>query len=117
MVFWFSLVSSVGSFALFRNDFVVPHGAQWAALIGLGVAGTIAQLLMTSAYKHSPASVVSPFSFASVLFSVLWGLLFWSEIPDFWSFLGGMILIVSGIGIIRLGKNRGELSDVTKMEA
>lgn len=107
MVFYFSLVSSIGSFALFGNDFVLPHGPQWAALIGLGVVGTIAQLLMTSAYKHTEASVVSPFSFASVLFSATWGLFFWQEIPDLWSIFGGIVIIASGVGIIRLRRKKG----------
>lgn len=101
MVFGFSLVSTIGSLPFFPH-FIQPNLFQWGALIGLGVTGTIAQLLMTYAYKQAPASIVSPYTFATVLFSALWGGLFWGEIPDIWSFLGALLIISSGIGIIKL---------------
>ena len=103
MVFGFSFLSGIGSI-LFFPQFVRPDFHQAAALIGLGVTGTVAQLLMTYAYKHAPASIVSPYAFATVIFSALWGAAFWGEIPDIWSFLGALLIIASGVGILKLKK-------------
>ena len=107
MVFYFSAVSTIVS-ALFIGQFIPPTLPEWAALIGLGLFGAVAQLLMTYSYKYSEASIVNPYSFTTVLFSSTWGAFFWNEIPDRWSILGGLLIIACGIGIMRLKKERGE---------
>lgn len=108
IVFSFSFIASVASIALFHRVFIPPTSAEWLALIGLGLFGTIAQLLMTYSYKYTEASLVSPYSFSGVLFSSLLGILFWREIPDGWSILGGLLIVACGIGIMKLKKERGE---------
>lgn len=108
MVFSFSLFSSAASFALFQHQFIEPHGTEWAALIGMGILGTVAQLMMTYAYKHTDASIVSPYSFSAVLFAAMFGIIFWGEIPDRWSILGGSLIVACGIGIMKLKKAKGE---------
>lgn len=57
---------------------------------------------MTKAYRYEEASHVAPFSYASVILSVLFGALFWSEIPNTYAFLGMALIIISGIAIARL---------------
>lgn len=108
IVFSFSFFSTFASLIFFHQQFVMPQGFHWFALIGLGLCGTIAQLLMTYAYKHTEASIVTPYSFITVIFSALWGMFFWGEIPDIWSAFGGILIIACGIGIVRLKKAKGE---------
>lgn len=108
IVFSFSFVSSAASIALFHRAFISPTPTEWTALIGLGLFGTMAQLLMTYSYKYTEASIVSPYSFSGILFSILWGVLFWREIPDIWSILGGLLIVACGIGIMKLKKEKGE---------
>lgn len=107
MVFNFSLISSAGAL-LFLRDFILPSFADMLLLIGVGLCGTIAQLLMTYSYKFTDASIVSPYAFSGVLFSFGWGILFWNEIPDRWSAVGALLIIACGIGIMRIKKSRGE---------
>lgn len=111
IVFWFAFVASVlsGIYCIFFG-WEMPHGLLWPALIMIGMVATIAQLCMTQAYKHTEASIVSPYSFSTVVFSGLWGYLFWDEVPDEWSILGGLLIIVCGIGIMKLKKDKGETS-------
>lgn len=108
IVFSFAFFSSVTSFLLSYSNFVWPENIDLLALIGVGLCGTIAQLTMTYSYKYMEASVVSPYSFSTIIFSALWGFLFWSEIPDQWSLFGGTLIIVCGIGIMKLKKSKGE---------
>lgn len=108
IVFYFALFGTIVALALSLGNFVIPQGTEALALVGIGLAGTIAQSLMTYAYRDDNASIVSPFSFSTVLFSGLWGFLFWQEIPDWWSVMGALLIIACGIGIMKLKKSRGE---------
>lgn len=115
IVFYFSWVTSVLSLvcAFFplpfgiQGGFVMPTAPEFAVLITLGLFGTVAQLAMTASYKYAHANVVSPFSFATALFSALWGFVFWNEVPDAFSLIGGLLVVACGIGIIRLKESRG----------
>ncbi len=81
IVVWFSLTATIVSL------FTIPFG--WAALdtkqilllIGAGLCGGIAQLLMTQAYRHAPLSTVAPFEYTSMLLGIVSAYLFLSETP------------------------------------
>jgi len=108
IVYSFSLFSALGSVLLFHRQFIWPESILWFYLIGIGLFGTIAQLMMTYSYKHIDASVVTPYSFSTIFFSLLWGMFFWNEIPDLWSALGAIVMIACGVGIVKLKKDKGE---------
>lgn len=105
MVFYFSWITSVVA-VFFYSTFMVPNAFESILLIAIGLFGTVAQLIMTESYKYASAIVVSPFSFSGVLFSGFWGLVLWKEVPDTLSFLGGLLIISCGIGIVRLRETK-----------
>lgn len=105
VVFGFAILAVIGS-ALFSPSFIWPRPLEWAALLGLGVIGTAAQLLMTCAYRYADASVIAPFGFTGVMFSALWGALFWHEVPDRWSGLGAGLVVLAGIAIVRKQRDK-----------
>ena len=102
IVFSFAFLGAFFSLLLGFNEFSWLTEWEIFCLLGLGITGTIAQLLMTKSYLYADASIISPFSFASVLFSFLFGLIFWGEVWNFTSFAGAFLLIVSGVLIMRL---------------
>ncbi|MFA4973185.1 MAG: DMT family transporter [bacterium] len=79
------------------SRFKAPTAEEWGWIAFIGVALTIAQIMMAHAYKLGHASTIAPFSYASVIASYLLGLLLFSEIPDLWSALGAALVIGSGI--------------------
>lgn len=101
IVFIFVLFSTIASLILFGRYFVMPSGWEWVVLMSIGAVGVLAQLMLTYAYKLADASTVSPYMFSTVIFSALWGALFWKELPDIWSWIGGMILVATGILILK----------------
>ena len=101
IVFQYSLFSAIGAL-IFSKGFLLPIGFEWWLLIACGVFGTIAQVFLTYSYKSAEASIVSPYSYSTVLFSFIFGLIFWNEIPDIWSFAGGGLIVMSGLFIIKI---------------
>jgi drug/metabolite transporter (DMT)-like permease len=69
------------------------------------------QIFLTSAYRFAPASVVAPFDYASMLFAIVFGMVFFNEIPDMRTIGGAALVILAGVIIIwrehQLGLERG----------
>ena len=65
--------------------------------IATGFAGGLGQLTMTRAFQCAPASVISPFGYAGLLWATLFGFVIWGEIPAASVFLGGGLIIVAGV--------------------
>jgi len=81
-------------------SYKAPTAVEWGWLAFIGVALTVAQIMMAHAYKLGNASSIAPFSYASVIGAYVLGLLLFSEVPDLWSVAGAALVIGSGIGIM-----------------
>ncbi|XMB66916.1 DMT family transporter [Mycoplasmatota bacterium zrk1] len=98
IVFYFSLFTSVMTFIiLLGNEIVIPDFRQALGLILMGLSATAAQVLMTSAYKYAEASRISIYNYSSIIFALIMTYTFFDDIPDIFSILGGIIIILSGI--------------------
>lgn len=100
IVFWFSIVASLLSLLSLPFGWVVPSGAVMGYLIGAGLVGGLGQIFGTNAYKFGDASIVAPFDYASILFALAIGYVFFSEVPTSQMIVGSAIVIAAGVLII-----------------
>lgn len=100
IVFWFSFTATALSLLTIPFGWVMPSPTEAALLIGAGLLGGVAQILMTSAYRFADASVVAPFDYASMLFALVIGYAVFSEIPSASTLAGSAIVIAAGVLII-----------------
>jgi len=77
--------------------FVMPQGVQWGYVTAVGVFATISQLLMTKAYELTKAGIVGTISYTNIVFAVIIGVMLGDPIPDFWTVLGIILVISSGL--------------------
>jgi len=99
IVFYFCLFSTIVTIPfMFAGQFVVPTGSELFYLVLIGLSALTAQLFMTNAYRHAPASQLSIYTYANVVFSTFLGFVIWAEWPDTLTLLGAG-LIVGGSGI------------------
>ncbi|MBL7685863.1 MAG: DMT family transporter [Deltaproteobacteria bacterium] len=101
MAFYFTATTSVLSLPMVLSDFVLPSLNAFLILVGVGITGTLGQMLMTYAYKYEQASWVAPFSYTSVIFSILFGYFLFSEQFDVLSIFGTLLIILSCILLSR----------------
>jgi len=94
-----SITSTHPSLVFFTRDWVVPETVDLCLMIFLGLNGAIAFYCMSKAYCVAPASTIAPFEFTYVVWAVVFGYLFWSEIPRTTTLAGLLILIGSSIYI------------------
>lgn len=97
IVFVFSLISVVGIFPFMMTNYVQPSLKEFLILLSIGVFATFGQFGITYAYKYSKASEVSIYNYSSIVFTVILGLLFFGEIPDILTVIGGIIIIAVAI--------------------
>ena len=97
-VFYFSLLSSVcaGLWLAFSELHAVDLKS---ALLLLGVASfaTVAQLAMTRAYTRGKTLMSAALAYSTVIFSSLFGALFWGEVLDMAAWVAIGLIILSGI--------------------
>lgn len=105
IVFYFALsgllISSLPAFINWQT----PDSAQLLQLLVLGFLAASGQFLMTKAYSFAPASQISHFSYSSILYASLAGWLFWDEWMDGWSWLGALMVVMSGMLLIKRRRN------------
>jgi drug/metabolite transporter (DMT)-like permease len=100
IVAWFSIGGTVLAGALTLFAWVTPTAQQFAILVGVGLVSTLAQLLMTEAYRRGEASIVAPFEYTGILWTGLIGLVIWDERPAPTMLAGVAILVASGLYIL-----------------
>lgn len=100
LVFSFQAVASVAGLLSLPWGWVLPSGGDALALLGIGVFGGFAQILLTESYRHAPASVVAPFSYTAMIWSVVLGYFMFAELPDRFIWIGACIVIAAGLFVI-----------------
>ena len=95
IVFYFSAISVIGTIPFLISTFVVPDPLTLLLLIGIGIFAGIGQISLTKAYHLAPASEISIYNYASILFATIIGVLIGDAFPDSYSILGGIIIFLT----------------------
>lgn len=78
-----------------------PESMTWIWLLVLGLFGSIGHYLLSTAFRHAPASTLQPFAYTMPVWAAVMGWLVFSDIPDRWTLIGGGIVIASGLYALR----------------
>lgn len=71
----------------------------WTAFIGIGLAALIGHLVVTTAHRYAPASVLAPFGYLHIFFMTGSSWLVFHQPPDIWILVGAPIVMGSGLYI------------------
>jgi len=80
---------------------VKPTLNQWSLMAGIGVFACIGHLFLILSLKYADASKLAPLGYTEIIPNVLIGYYFFSELPDNWTYVGLLIIILSGLYISR----------------
>jgi drug/metabolite transporter (DMT)-like permease len=100
VVFWsmtiMTLVSTLIALPTWKGILVEHIG--W--IVATGAIGALAVHMLTQAFRSAPVSVVAPFEYTALLWGVGIDWLIWNTLPDTRFYLGGSIVIASGLYVI-----------------
>jgi len=101
MLFYFGLVSSPIALLLALSDWTWPSGGTWLLLAAIGTTGALSQYWWIMGFRAGEASAIAPFDYSRLLFTCLFGLAFFGEVPDAWTLAGAGLIVASTIYIAR----------------
>ena len=101
IIFYFSLISVVFTAPLALAEYVQPTFTQLGLLLATGVFASVGQFGITYAYKFAKATEVSIYNYSAIVFGIILGFIFFGEIPDALSLLGGAIIIAVAFYIFK----------------
>lgn len=79
---------------------VIPDRAIWWLILAMGLLGTTAHLLMTSALKYAPSATLAPMQYLEIPMAALLGWWIFADFPNGLALLGIVVTIAAGLYII-----------------
>lgn len=99
-VFYFSAASTLMSGIFLPFDWRMPGPVDFALLTTIGLLGGIAQIAFTQSYRYADASTLAPFDYASLIWALVLGLIFFGEFPQPMVIAGALVVVTSGLIIV-----------------
>ncbi|WP_017348672.1 DMT family transporter [Pantoea sp. A4] len=97
IVFYFSLMTTFIGLASWVFGWKMPSTLQLVLLIGCGLFGGLAQILVTLSLRYSDASLLAPFDYTTLVWSMIIGYLFLHNLPASTTLMGAAIVALAGI--------------------
>jgi drug/metabolite transporter (DMT)-like permease len=104
ILFYYCVLSLVCVAPFSVRDFVGLTVLEWLAMVYIGVAIYWVLELYTRAYGMAPTAAIAPINYFAVVLAGFWGWLFWDQIPDQWSVLGSVLVVIGGLLTILLAR-------------
>ena len=87
------------SIAFLFRAWALPSPLDLAIIAGLGFIWASGMFLVAKAYSLALASVAAPFEYVTLPINVMWGYVFWREIPTLATWVGAGLTLASGLYI------------------
>jgi drug/metabolite transporter (DMT)-like permease len=85
---------------LVPGEWTMPDPAGWLALAFLGAMGGVSHYLMIRAFAVAPASLLAPFAYAQLVWSIAIGQVWFGDFPDGSTLAGAALICASGLYIL-----------------
>ena len=106
IVFFFSVFSCLAILPIVIVQWQPMAAWQVGWLLLAGCAASGAQFSVTAAYAHAPAKEISVYDYSQVLFTAVWGVAFFGELPDYLSVIGYVIIISAALAKYFVGRKK-----------
>ena len=93
MLFYFGLYTTIISGTVVPFFWITPNLKELFLILLLGIGANLIQLFIFLAYRAASASDISPVRYIELPFAVLFGYLFFGQIPDVTTVLGASLII------------------------
>jgi drug/metabolite transporter (DMT)-like permease len=85
---------------IYALTLVTPSLFEWSMLLGIGLLGTLAHLLMTWSLRFAPSATLAPMQYLEIPIATIIGFLVFKELPNGLAAIGIAITIGAGVYII-----------------
>ena len=106
------LLTSLFALLIYIPLFEVPNIEQFIKLLIASVIGTLMHYTFNQAIKISDVTFITPFKYMGLVFSSLLGFIFFDDVPEIYTWIGGSIIFLSVL-LITIRENQLN-KDITK---
>lgn len=85
------------SLQFLTRAWIWPTPFDFGLIALTGLIAAISFYALARAYSIAPAGTVAPFEYVLLLMGVLWGFVFWRELPDYLTVIGMTLVVCSGL--------------------
>lgn len=89
------------SLAFLTRGWATPTPTDFWLMCACGLIAAVGLTLLTHAYRIGQSSVVAPFEFSFAFWGILWGWMFWGDLPDGLGWVGIAVIISAGVYVLR----------------
>jgi len=108
LLFYPALIGTLVMSAL-APGFDWPDAMPWthvALIVAGGLFGTLGHFLFILAFRHAPASAITPFTYMQLVWATLAGWVLYSHFPDATAIAGMLVIAGSGLAIALFERRR-----------
>lgn len=98
---------ALSGLATLPMGWIVPTPQDLGIIALGGIVSGCGHYCMIETFRNAEAGLVAPFKYSSILYAVAMGYLFWGDLPDVWVIGGTVVLVASGLYILRREMVRG----------
>jgi drug/metabolite transporter (DMT)-like permease len=77
-----------------------PTMQDYVLALALGLTGVLSQYMMVQAFMYGEATVVNPLDYTQIIYIMILGYLFYTEVPTVWTVVGTGVIIGSTLYIV-----------------
>ncbi|MEM1299664.1 MAG: DMT family transporter [Pseudomonadota bacterium] len=83
------------------TSWIALRSEDLGMFVASGVLIAIAHTLMIEAFRRGEAALVAPFKYSSLLWGTLIGYLMFGDLPDGWTIVGALVIVLAGLYVFR----------------
>ncbi len=84
----------------FNNPWIINDIQTIGFILFIGVLGSLGIISLIAAYRIGSPLINAPAEYVHLIFAVILGFIIFDELPDFYSFIGILLIVASGIYIV-----------------
>ncbi|KAA2214400.1 DMT family transporter [Teichococcus oryzae] len=108
IVLWQSILMTGMTALALPFVWVTPSWEQLPLLIGMGLLGGLAQVMLTEAYASAQVSALGPYSYSALIWAIVIGWVVWGDIPTPSMLAGAAMIVAAGLYILHRELRRRE---------
>lgn len=77
-----------------------PSVGEWLLIVAMGALAATGDVMLIAALRRAQASLLAPFLYVQLIWAAIVGYLVFDDIPDRWTLLGALIIVVVGLYVM-----------------
>ncbi|MDR3224233.1 MAG: DMT family transporter [Holosporales bacterium] len=106
MLFYFGIYTTILSGIIVPFYWTTPNAEEVLYISILGIGANVIQLFIFLAYRATTASTISPVRYIELPFAILFGFIFFDQIPKYTALIGAGLIIIGTIISSFCGRQR-----------